>query len=208
MKKTYPFELPALPYAYDALEPYVDKETNMLHHGKHFQAYVNNLNAAIEKYPELHQKDLVELLQNLDALPTEIRTAVRNNGGGVYNHDFYFGIMTPNALGKPVGKLAKAIDEQFGSFEAFKENFHKAALSQFGSGWAWLVADKDGKLQIVTTPNQDVPLNLTVTPIIAIDVWEHAYYLRYQNRRGDYVLNWFNVVNWEKAEEQYQKAMK
>ena len=116
--------------------------------------------------------------------------------------------MTPNALGKPVGKLAKAIDEQFGSFEAFKEKFHKAALSQFGSGWAWLVADKDGKLQIVTTPNQDVPLNLTVTPIIAIDVWEHAYYLRYQNRRGDYVLNWFNVVNWEKAEEQYQKAMK
>jgi len=202
MKKTYPFELPALPYAYDALEPYVDKETNMLHHGKHFQAYVNNLNAAIEKYPELHQKDLVELLQNLDALPTEIRTAVRNNGGGVYNHDFYFGIMTPNALGKPVGKLAKAIDEQFGSFEAFKEKFHKAALSQFGSGWAWLVLDK-GDLKIVTTSNAGCPITDGLKPVLTCDVWEHAYYLDYQNRRADYLEAFWNLIDWKVIEERF-----
>ena len=180
----------------------------MLHHGKHFQAYVNNLNAALEKYPELHSKDLVELLQNLDSLPADIRTAVRNNGGGVYNHELFFNIMTPNAIGKPVGTLAKAIDETFGSSDAFKEQFSKAALGQFGSGWAWLVADKDGKLSIVATPNQDVPLKLEVTPIIAIDVWEHSYYLKYQNRRADFIQNWFNVVDWEKAEENFKKATK
>ena len=147
MKRNYPFTLPELPYAYDALEPYIDKETNMLHHGKHFQAYVNNLNAALEKYPELHSKDLVELLQNLDSLPADIRTAVRNNGGGVYNHELFFNIMTPNAIGKPVGTLAKQSMKHLVHSMRLKNNSQKAALGQFGSGWAWLVSDKDGNYQ-------------------------------------------------------------
>lgn len=208
MKKHYPFTLPTLPYAYEALEPYIDRETNVLHHDKHFLAYVTNLNAALEKYPELHNKTLVELLLNLNDLPADIRNTVRNNGGGVYNHEFFFEIMTPDSPGKPLGNLAQAIDKKFGSFDNFKAQFKKAGLGQFGSGWAWLVADKNGELSIVATPNQDVPLHLDVTPIIAVDVWEHSYYLKYQNRRADYLDNWFNVVNWQKAEEQFLKAKK
>jgi len=205
MKNTYPFELKPLAYDYNALEPYIDEATMHLHHDKHLLAYVNNLNAALENYPELHNKTLEELLSNIHALPNEIQTKVRNNGGGVFNHNLYFDLMAPNSPKKPVGKLAEAIDATFGSFEKFKETFKKAAMDRFGSGWAWLVADKDNKLMILSTPNQDVPLNLEVKPILAIDVWEHAYYLKYQNRRAEYIDNFFEVINWEKANELYSK---
>ncbi|HHX80959.1 MAG TPA: superoxide dismutase [Acholeplasmataceae bacterium] len=207
MKTTYPFELKPLPYAYDALEPFIDKETMHLHHDKHHQAYVNNLNKALENYPELHNKTLLELLQNLKKLPEEIQTAVRNNGGGVFNHNLFFDGMTPDSSKMPVGNLAKAIDRAFGSFENFKETFKKAALGRFGSGWAWLVSDENGDVKIVSTANQDVPLNLTVNPILEIDVWEHAYYLKYQNRRAEYIDNWFNVIDWNKAEYIYNNPL-
>lgn len=207
MKTTYPFELKPLPYAYDALEPFIDKETMHLHHDKHHQAYVNNLNKALENYPELHNKTLLELLQNLKKLPEEIQTAVRNNGGGVFNHNLFFDGMTPDSSKMPIGNLAKAIDRAFGSFENFKETFKKAALGRFGSGWAWLVSDENGDVKIVSTANQDVPLNLTVNPILEIDVWEHAYYLKYQNRRAEYIDNWFNVIDWNKAEYIYNNPL-
>lgn len=207
MKETYPFKLKPLPYAYEALEPYIDQETMHYHHDKHLQAYVDNLNKALEEHPELHGKTLIELLQNLESLPEAIQTAVRNNGGGVLNHNLYFDGMTPDSPKAPVGKLAEAIDRDFGSFEIFKEAFKKAALGRFGSGWAWLVSDKDGKLQIVSTPNQDVPMNLKVNPILEIDVWEHAYYLKYKNQRAAYIDNWFNVVDWNRAEELYNKPI-
>lgn len=199
MSKTYPFKLENLPYDYNALEPYIDEDTMHYHHDKHLQAYVNNLNSALENHPELHNKTLEDLLKNLNTLPTEIQTKVKNNGGGVFNHNLYFDLMTPDSPKKPVGKLAEAIDAKFGSFEKFKETFKKAALDRFGSGWAWLVADKNNELMVVSTPNQDVPLQLEVKPLLLIDVWEHAYYLKYQNRRGDYIDNFFNVVDWEKV---------
>ncbi|MFA7434759.1 MAG: superoxide dismutase [Bacilli bacterium] len=199
MNKTYPFSLEKLPYEYDALEPYIDKETMHFHHDKHHQAYVNNLNAALENHPELHNKTLEDLLRNLNTLPNDIQTKVRNNGGGVFNHNLFFDLLTPNSPKKPVGKLAEAIDAKFGSFEKFKETFKKAAMDRFGSGWAWLVADKNNELMIVSTPNQDVPLQLEVKPLLLIDVWEHAYYLNYQNRRADYVENFFNIIDWEKV---------
>jgi len=195
------FELPPLPYGYNALEAAIDEQTMQIHHGKHHAAYVNNLNAALEKYPEHQTDDLVALLQNLDKLPEDIRTAVRNNGGGHANHTLFWDIMGPSGGGEPTGKLGDEIASTFGSFDAFKEQFAKAATTRFGSGWAWLCRDASGKLQITSTPNQDTPLMEGHTPLLGLDVWEHAYYLRYQNRRPDYITTWWNVVDWAKVAE-------
>lgn len=199
------YQLPKLPYGYDALEPYIDVETMHLHHEKHHNTYVTNLNAAIEKHPELGSKSIEELIADIDALPEDIRTAVRNNGGGHANHTFFWEIMAPKAGGEPVGELKTAIDEAFGSFTDFKAKFKAAATTRFGSGWAWLVL-KDGKLEIISTPNQDSPLMEGLTPILGLDVWEHAYYLNYRNVRPDYVDAFWNVVNWDKVNELYLAA--
>lgn len=188
--------LPELPYAYDALEPHIDARTMEIHHTKHHQAYINNLNAALEKHPELADKPLHELLADLNSVPADIRTAVRNNGGGHYNHSLFWNFLTADGKGKPEGELAEAIDKAFGSFDDFKKEFSAAAGARFGSGWAWLIADKDKNLKIVSTANQDTPLE-DGTPLLGLDVWEHAYYLNYQNRRPDYVAAFFNVVNWD-----------
>ncbi len=190
------FELPKLPYAVDALEPYIDAQTMTIHHDKHHAAYVTNLNAAIEKHPELGKKSLEDLLRNLNSVPEDIRTAVRNHGGGTWNHSMFWEIMAPKAGGAPKGGLAKAIDSAFGSFDKFKEEFEKSANGRFGSGWAWLVKKGSG-LAIVSTANQDNPMSDGTMPIMCIDVWEHAYYLKYQNRRADYVKAWWSVVNWD-----------
>lgn len=198
------FQLPALPYAFDALEPHIDARTMEIHHGKHHAAYTTNLNAALEG-TEWASKSIEEILTHLDALPEAKRTAVRNNGGGFANHNLFWEIMGPNAGGAPSGELAAAIDSAFGGFEKFKEEFSNAAKSRFGSGWAWLVVD-GGKLTVTSTPNQDTPLMEGKTPILGLDVWEHAYYLNYQNRRPDYVSAWWNVVNWSKVAELYAKA--
>ena len=192
-------KLPNLPYEYSALEPHIDTKTMGIHHGKHHQAYVNNLNAALEKYPDLQKKNVVELLQNLDAVPEDIRMAVRNNGGGHANHSLFWPCMSPKGGGEPKGSLADAINRDFGSFAAFKEQFAKAAATRFGSGWAWLCVDADGKLLVTSTPNQDNPISDGLVPILGLDVWEHAYYLNYQNRRPDYVAAWWNVVNWDEV---------
>ena len=197
------FKLMPLPYSYDALEPYIDKETMIIHHTKHHQTYVDNLNKLLAKNPELSSKSLEELLTNLDALPKSDKQGIINNAGGVYNHNFFWTIMAPNQDGKPVGELATAIDNTFGSFDNFKAKFKESATSRFGSGWAWLVSDKDGKLSIISTANQDAPISLGLTPIIGIDVWEHAYYLKYKNKRADYIDNWWNVVNWNQANKNY-----
>jgi Fe-Mn family superoxide dismutase len=189
------FELKPLPYAYNALEPYLDSQTLTFHHDKHHQAYVNNLNAALEKHPELGGKSLEVLLSDLNAVPEDIRAAVKNHGGGVWNHDLYWQIMGPKAGGEPAGELAKAIEAAFGSFANFKAEFEKAAMGRFGSGWAWLVK-KGSELKIVSTANQDNPMSEGWTPMLTIDVWEHAYYLKYQNRRADFVSNFWTVVNW------------
>ena len=199
------YQLPKLPYGYDALEPYIDVETMHLHHEKHHNTYVTNLNAAIEKHPELGSKSIEELIADIDALPEDIRTAVRNNGGGHANHTFFWEIMAPKAGGEPVGELKTAIDEAFGGFTDFKAKFKAAATTRFGSGWAWLVV-KDGKLEITSTPNQDSPLMEGLTPILGLDVWEHAYYLNYRNVRPDYVDAFWNVVNWDKVNELYLAA--
>lgn len=199
------YQLPKLPYGYDALEPYIDVETMHIHHEKHHNTYVTNLNAAIEKHPELGSKSIEELIADIDALPEDIRTAVRNNGGGHANHTFFWEIMAPKAGGEPVGELKTAIDEAFGSFTDFKAKFKAAATTRFGSGWAWLVL-KDGKLEITSTPNQDSPLMEGLTPILGLDVWEHAYYLNYRNVRPDYVDAFWNVVNWDKVNELYLAA--
>lgn len=201
--ETNKFTLMPLPYAYDALEPYMDKETVTIHHDKHHAAYVDNLNKALANYPELYSKGLEGLLTNLDSLPKDIKQSVINNGGGVYNHNFFWTIMAPEQAGVPGGKLAMAIDRDFGSFNDFKVKFKEAALGRFGSGWAWLVSDKEGKLSIISTANQDCPISQGLTPIITIDVWEHAYYLKYQNKRGEYIDNWWNLVNWKQAENNY-----
>ncbi|BDC50946.1 superoxide dismutase [Bryobacterales bacterium F-183] len=198
------FELPALPYAHDALEPYIDKATMEIHHGKHHQAYVTNLNKALESAPELAGKSLEELLaNNLAIVPEGIRGAVRNNGGGHWNHSLFWNIMGPNAGGAPTGNLAAAIDKAFGSFDAFKEKFAAAGVGRFGSGWAWLVKTSDGGVEITSTPNQDNPLMEGKNAIIGLDVWEHAYYLKYQNKRPDYIKEWWNVVNWAAAEARF-----
>ncbi|MGB9632846.1 MAG: superoxide dismutase [Chloroflexaceae bacterium] len=201
-----PFELPPLPYAYNALEPHIDEATMHYHHDNHHQTYVTNLNNAIAKHLELKDKLLEELLRNLDAVPEDIRTAVRNNGGGHWNHTFFWEIMTPGGSSEPTGSLATAIISDFGSFAAFQEQFKAAALGRFGSGWAWLVADKNGALSIISTPNQDNPLMEGKTAILGVDVWEHAYYLKYQYRRAAYIDAWWNTVNWDKVAELYAAA--
>jgi superoxide dismutase, Fe-Mn family len=198
------FKLPDLPYSYDALEPYIDMETMTIHHQKHHKAYVDNLNEAVGRYPELTDKSLEYLLTNLDKLPEDIREKVRNNGGGHYNHSLFWTIMGKNKDGEPKGKLKDDIVKTFGSFDNFKKEFKTAALGRFGSGWAWLIKDNDNKLKIVSTPNQETPLMMGIKPIMGLDVWEHAYYLKYQNRRGDYIDNWWNVVNWEEIEKRYK----
>lgn len=199
------FELPKLPYAYDALEPYFDKETMTIHHTKHHNTYVTNLNKAIEGNAALTSKTVEELIANLDAVPEAQRTAVRNNGGGHANHSLFWQILSPNGGGEPAGELANAITKKFGSFETFKDEFAKAATGRFGSGWAWLVVNK-GELEITSTANQDSPLSEGKTPILLLDVWEHAYYLKYQNRRPDYVGAFWNVVNWKEVAKRYNTA--
>jgi len=198
------FELPKLPYAEDALEPYIDAQTMNIHHTKHHQAYITNLNAALEKHPELANKSLEDLLSNLNAVPEDIRMAVRNHGGGTWNHNVFWEIMAPKTSVTPSGELLKALEAAFGSFDSFKSEFEKAAIGRFGSGWAWLVRRGDG-LAVVSTANQDNPLSDGLTPLMGIDVWEHAYYLKYQNRRPEYVSNWWNVVNWTAVAERYNR---
>ena len=190
----YPFQLPELPYAYDALEPYIDRKTMYFHHDRHMQTYVDNLNKALASYPEYHFRTLEELLTHLDDLPEEIRTAVRNNGGGVYNHDLYFDLMAP-----PGQAFPEELAEAFGGEDNWKRQMKAAALGQFGSGFAWLVRDPSGALKILALPNQDNPLSLGMQPILPLDVWEHAYYLKYQNLRSDYIDSWFHLINWEEV---------
>ncbi len=202
------FELPPLPYAEDALEPHIDSRTMGIHHDKHHAAYTNNLNAALEGHADLAGKSIEQLLGDLDAVPESIRTAVRNNGGGFANHNLFWEIMGPGAGGEPTGALAAAIDKAFGGFAAFKEQFAKAGTTRFGSGWAWLYVDKNGELAVSSTPNQDTPLMDGNTPILGLDVWEHAYYLNYQNRRPDYIAGWWNVVNWDAVAAKYEAAKK
>ncbi|EGO2748229.1 superoxide dismutase [Fe] [Enterococcus sp. DIV2416] len=199
------YTLPELPYAYDALEPYIDVETMHLHHDKHHNTYVTNLNAAIEKHPELGEKSVEDLISDMNAIPEDIRTAVRNNGGGHANHTFFWEIMAPNAGGQPTGAIKEAIDEIFGSFDEMKAAFKTAATGRFGSGWAWLVVN-NGKLEITSTPNQDSPLMDGQTPVLGLDVWEHAYYLKYKNVRPDYIEAFWNVVNWDKVNELFAAA--
>mgnify|MGYP001597438095 CR=1 FL=1 len=200
------FTLPKLPYAYDALEPYIDAKTMEIHHTKHHQAYIDKLNAAVKGTPFEHT-DVHELLKKLNTIPENIRTAVRNHGGGHANHSFFWNVMGPKCGGIPTGKIAEAITKTFGSFDKFKEEFANAGLNRFGSGWAWLVVDK-GKLVMMSTGNQDSPLSEGKVPVLGVDVWEHAYYLRYMNKRADYLAAFWNVVNWEKVEENYRTVLK
>jgi Fe-Mn family superoxide dismutase len=197
-------ELPPLPYAFDALEPHIDTQTMQIHHGRHHQTYVNNLNAALEKHPELQSRDLEDLLRNIGSVPEDIRTAVRNNGGGHHNHSLFWQIMGPGGGGAPSGALAQAL-EKLGGVEEVKKQVNAAGAARFGSGWAWITLD-GGNLRIESTANQDSPLMEGRTPILGVDVWEHAYYLKYQNRRPDYLNAWWNVVNWARVGELYQKA--
>jgi Fe-Mn family superoxide dismutase len=203
-----PFETPALPYDYSALEPYIDTQTMQLHHDKHHVGYTTNLNAALEKAPQLQKLSAEELLKDLANVPESVRAAVRNNGGGHVNHAMFWKIMSPKAGGPPTGAIADAIKNTFGDFNAFKEKLNDAGLKQFGSGWTWLVRDQGGKLQVVSTPNQDSPLSQGLHPIMGIDVWEHAYYLKYNNRRGDYLKEWWNVVNWAEINKRLQENQK
>jgi Fe-Mn family superoxide dismutase len=197
------FTLPALPYDFAALEPHIDAKTMEIHHGKHHQTYVNNLNAAIEKAPELASKSLDDLMRNANTLPEAVRTAVRNNGGGHWNHSMFWQIMAPKAGGEPGGKLGAAIKSAFGDFAKFREQFSAAGVGRFGSGWAWLI-NTGGKLSITSTPNQDNPLMEGKKAVMGLDVWEHAYYLKYQNRRPDYINAWWNVVNWKEVEKRFE----
>ncbi|MEN8242853.1 MAG: superoxide dismutase [Chloroflexota bacterium] len=199
------FELPKLPYAYEALEPHIDARTMEIHHSKHHQGYTNNLNAALEKHPELASKSAGDLLSDLGSVPEDIRTAVQNNGGGYKNHKIFWNIMSPDGGGQPGGELAKEINAAFGDFESFKAAFGKAAATRFGSGWAWLSKKSDRSLVITSSANQDNPLMEGLSPILGLDVWEHAYYLNYQNRRADYITAWWNVVNWDEVARRYQK---
>jgi len=202
-----PHTLPALPYDFAALEPHIDAQTMQIHHGKHHQAYVNNLNAALDKHPELHQKTLEELLRGINSVPEDIRPAVRNNAGGHHNHSLFWTIMGPKAGGEPTGALADAIKKTFGDFTKFKEQLAAAGTTRFGSGWAWL-AVSGGKLEVFSTANQDSPLMDGKVPVLGLDVWEHAYYLKYQNRRPDYIGAWWNVVNWSEVAKRYEAAKK
>lgn len=193
------FKLPELNYNYDQLEPHIDARTMEIHHTKHHQAYINNLNAALEEHEDLKNKSIEEIISDLETIPESIRTAVRNNGGGHLNHSMFWELMSPSGGGEPKGELGKLIDRDFGTLDAFKVEFKKAAMGRFGSGWAWLVMDGE-KLKVISTPNQDNPISEGFKPILGIDVWEHAYYLKYQNLRADYIDAWFNVVDWDKAE--------
>ncbi|HEU5423720.1 MAG TPA: superoxide dismutase [Nitrolancea sp.] len=203
-----PYELPNLPYPYNALEPYIDEQTMNIHHTKHHQAYVNNLNAALQNNPELQNQPIEQLMRNINQVPESIRQAVINNGGGHANHSLFWTIMGPNKGGEPTGALADEIKKDFGSFDSFKDEFTKAASGRFGSGWAWLVETPQGKLQITSTPNQNSPLMEGNTPLLGLDVWEHAYYLKYQNRRPEYINAWWNLVDWNAVGQRYQQAKK
>ena len=204
--ETYPFVARPLPYEYDALVPVLDAETLTFHHDKHYKTYVDNLNSALADYPELQKKSLTELLIEIDKLPNAIKTAIRNNGGGVYNHELYFDSMRSPVGQEPSGTLAEAIERDFGTYRQWKEQMKQSAVSKFGSGWAWLLADGNGVLSILQTSNQDVPDLRNYTPIFLVDVWEHAYYLQYQNRRADYVEGWFDLINWRKAGKRYEEC--
>lgn len=201
-------ELPALPYPANALEPYIDEQTMNIHHDRHHNTYVTNLNTALEQSPELQNKSVEELISDLDSIPENIRNAVRNNGGGHANHVLFWQILSPNGGGAPSGAIAEAIDRELGGFQKFKEDFAKAATTRFGSGWAWLVVDNSNKLSIISTPNQDNPLSQGLTPILGLDVWEHAYYLKYQNKRPDYIAAFWNLVNWDEVNRRYEAAKK
>ena len=207
MNDYYEFVNTPLPYAYSALEPYIDEKTMMLHHDKHLQTYIDKLNAALADYPCLQKLSLERLVCNTAGLPLSVRDTVKNNAGGVYNHRFYFEGMSPLQGAKPIGKLAAAINSTYGSADKFKSAFKAAAMLVFGSGYAWLTCDRCGTLKILTTANQDTPLTLNQCPILNIDVWEHAYYLKHYNKRADYIDDWFHVVDWERAEENYQKCI-
>ena len=207
MNEHYPFENPPLPYAYDALEPYIDTKTMELHHSRHLQAYVDNLNNALKDCPALHKCSLEWLICHLEQLPCHIQKSIRDNSGGVYNHIFYFCGMTGCAAQGPVGALRTAIDRDFCSCEHLKEALKKQAMSVFGSGWAWLTTNQNGRLCMITTPNQDTPIARNLCPILGIDVWEHAYYLKHYNKRGDYIDDWFHVVDWEQADQLYRSAI-
>jgi Fe-Mn family superoxide dismutase len=196
-------EVPALPYDYAALEPYIDEKTMHLHHDMHHAAYVKNLNTALEKHPDLQSKSAEDLLRNLNAVPEDIRTAVRNNGGGHVNHTMFWQIMKPKGGGDPTGAIGEAIAKAFGSFKDFQTKFNDAGTKQFGSGWAWLVGNKNGELQVMSTPNQDNPMSQGLFPILGNDVWEHAYYLKYNNRRPEYLQAWWNVVNWDEINKRF-----
>jgi len=202
------FTLPKLPYSYGALEPCIEAQIMELHHAKHQQAYVDGLNAAVMQAPALSEKPLAELLKNLDSVPEFVRAAVRNHGGGVENHTFFWDCMTPKGGGQPRGSVLQALKESFNSFEIFQDHFNTAAKSRFGSGWAWLVVDNNGRLTVMSTANQDTPLSQGLSPILGLDVWEHAYYLQYFNRRADYITAWWHLVNWEKVEERYHILIK
>jgi len=198
-----PFQLPPLPYDFGALEPHIDAQTMEIHHDRHHQAYVNNLNGAIEKHPELDGRSIEQLLGDIQSIPEDIRTVVRNNGGGHANHSFFWEIMGPGGGGDPTGAVADAIKSAFGDFATLKEQLTKAAVGQFGSGWGWVVKDSSGKLQVFGRPNQDSPLMEGLTPVLGVDVWEHAYYLKYQNKRPDYVAAWFNTINWDAVNKKF-----
>lgn len=200
------FQLEPLPYAYNALEPHIDAATMRFHHDKHYATYIKNLNEAVNKYPQLQNKSAEELLRNINSVPQDVRTKVRNNGGGYVNHKMFWEIMGPNAGGIPTGPIADAINKTFGSFDAFKQQFNAAGAERFGSGWAWLVLNKSGQLQIISTANQDSPVMDGLYPIMGNDVWEHAYYLKYQNRRADYLTAWWNVVNWSEVNKRFTQA--
>ncbi|MDR7543551.1 MAG: superoxide dismutase [Armatimonadota bacterium] len=201
-----PFELPPLPYPHNALEPHIDEMTMQIHHGKHHAAYVTNLNKALESAPELAGKSIEDLLSHLDAVPEAIRTAVRNNGGGHYNHTLFWEIMKPGGPAAPGGALADAINTTFGSIGKLQEAVNAAGLGRFGSGWAWVVVEPGGRLAVTSTPNQDTPIMEGKTPVLGVDVWEHAYYLKYQNRRADYLAAWWNIVNWAEVAARYEQA--
>lgn len=205
--ETYPFIARPLPYEYDALVPVLDEETLHFHHDKHYKTYVDNLNSALSDYPELQKKSLPELLDGIDRLPAQLQAPVRNNGGGVYNHELYFDSMKNPTGQMPEGALAEAVERDFGSYRQWKDQMKQAAVGKFGSGWAWLVTDRKGQLSILQTANQDVPDLSEYTPLLLVDVWEHAYYLQYQNRRADYVEGWFDLINWRKVGQRYEEAL-
>ena len=199
-------EVPPLPYPFDALEPHIDARTMEIHHDRHHAGYVKKLNAALEGHDDLQEKSVEDLLRDIDSVPEEIRTKVRQNGGGHANHSLFWTVMSPEGGGEPTGSLASAIDDAFGGFDSFKDELQSAGGGRFGSGWAWLVVDSSGELEVVDTPNQDSPLMDGKTPILGVDVWEHAYYLNYQNKRGDYLSAWWNVVNWPEVQRRYDEA--